>query len=185
MDTAELRTAARKAARGEEDAAAALFDHFYPRLFAYALAKLRNRSDAEDVASETFVRVLRDLHRFRWKGGGFEAWIFRIASNLVVDQVRRAGREVTDESAAERAGLVDQRDPEASLLEAELSRELSEMLRRLAPDQREVLLLRFAGGLDAREVGRVMQRKPNAVRQLQFRALQNLRDMKRRGVETR
>jgi RNA polymerase sigma-70 factor (ECF subfamily) len=185
VETAELKSAARRAARGEEDAAAALFDHFYPRLFAYALAKLRNRSDAEDVASETFVRVLRDLHKFRWKGGGFEAWIFRIASNLVVDHVRRAGREVTDEDAAEKAGLIDERDPEASVLKGELSRELNEMLERLAPDQREVLLLRFAGGLDAAEVGRVMQRKPNAVRQLQFRALENLREMKHRGVEAR
>src|ERR671918_256737 len=89
----------RRAAHGDEEAAANLFDAYYPRLFRYALGKLGNRTDAEDVAAETFARVVRDLERFKWRGGGFEAWIFRIAANLMVDHFREARRERPEEDA--------------------------------------------------------------------------------------
>ena len=65
VETSELRKIVRKAIAGDEGAAGALFDHYHPRVFAYALSKLRNRSDAEDVASEAFARVLRDIDKFR------------------------------------------------------------------------------------------------------------------------
>jgi RNA polymerase sigma-70 factor (ECF subfamily) len=176
VETPELKRATRKAAGGDEQAAAALFDHYHPRVFRYALARLRDRADAEDIASETFARVLRDLDRFRWKGAGFEAWIFRIAANLVVDHLRREtkepGKDIQEGEAAE-----PDLGPEARVLMGEQSQELHAMLHRLAPEQREVLVLRFAGGLDTHEVGRVMKKKPNAIRQLQFRALENLRSM--------
>lgn len=175
MDTTELKQAVRDAAKGDETAAASLFDHYHPRVFRYALAKLRRRADAEDVAAETFARVLRDLDRFKWRGGGFEAWIFTVASNLVVDHVRRSGREVATETVLGDAGGPREPTPEDMAVHSELSRELRSLLEDLVPEQREVLLLRFAAGLDTKEAGEVMGRKPNAVRQLQFRALANLR----------
>ena len=175
MDTTELKQAVQDAARGDETAAAKLFDHYHPRVFRYALAKLRRRADAEDVAAETFARVLRDLERFRWRGGGFEAWIFTVASNLVVDHVRRSGRELATETVLEDTVGPRPETPEDVAVTAELSRELRSLLEDLVPEQREVLLLRFAAGLDTKEAGEVMGRKPNAVRQLQFRALANLR----------
>jgi RNA polymerase sigma-70 factor, ECF subfamily len=174
-----LRETVRRAARGEEDAAGDLFDTYYPRVYRYALARLADRSDAEDVAAETFARVLRGLDRFRWRGAGFEAWLFRIASNLVVDHARKGRRE------SPRAAVVDEVRAEASAEESALQRvdrrAMDQLLDRLSPDQREVLLLRFAAGLDSKEVGRVMKRNENAVRQLQFRALGNLRRLLEEG----
>jgi RNA polymerase sigma-70 factor (ECF subfamily) len=182
VETGTLKREVRRAARGDQEAAAALFDHYHPRVFRYALAKVGNRAVAEDVAAESFAKVLAELGRFRWKGAGFEAWLFRIASNLVVDHVRASHRETTAETVqAEDAGSLT---PEQAVLHGELSKELKEMLAELAPDQREVLLLRFAAGLGAGEVGEVMGRKPNAVRQLQFRALENLRRRMLQGAET-
>ena len=177
METPELKRATRKAAGGDEQAAAVLFDHYHPRVFRYALARLRDRADAEDIASETFARVLRDLDRFRWKGAGFEAWIFRIAANLVVDHVRKKAKESPGKEVEQGDAPDPDLGPEARVLVGEQSQELHALLHRLAPEQREVLVLRFAGGLDTHEVGRVMQKKPNAIRQLQFRALENLRAM--------
>jgi RNA polymerase sigma-70 factor (ECF subfamily) len=172
-----LRRAARRAARGDERAAAELFDEYHPRLYRYALAKLSSPADAEDVAAETFARVLRDLHRFRWKGAGFEAWIFRIAANLVVDHHRRAGRETPSDDTLEPGDAAGPPTPESAILQGELTARMGDLLNRLGEDQREVLLLRFAGGLDTDEAGRVLGRSANAVRQLQFRALENLRRM--------
>lgn len=177
MDTSELKSATRKAAEGDERAAASLFDHYHPRLYRYALAKLGSHADADEIAAEVFARALRDIDRFRWRGGGFEAWIFRIASNLVVDKVRTAARERVGHDPDFDPGATIESGPESLAVEAESSAELRAKLDRLAPDQREVLVLRFAAQLNTNEVGRVMGRRPNAVRQLQFRALTSLRQM--------
>jgi RNA polymerase sigma-70 factor (ECF subfamily) len=174
----DLKREVRRAARGDGDAAALLFDHYHPRVFRYAVAKLRDEVEAEDVAAECFARVLRDIRNFRWRGGGFEAWLFRIARNLVVDHVRQYSRE----EVAEEVDTAVLADPEAITERLETSRELNEMLRTLPPEQREVLLLRFAAGLDTKETGEVMGKSANAIRQLQFRALSNLRSLVQREV---
>lgn len=175
METAELRNHVRRAARGDEQAAGLLFDHYYPRVFRYARGKLGRDVDAEDVAAETFARVLRGLDKFRWKGAGFEAWLFRIAANLIVDTHRHSGRETVEAPAEQETPSGDL--PETLVLRAETVGALRTMLDNLAPDQREVILLRFAANLDTAEVGQVMDRNANAVRQLQFRALQRLREL--------
>lgn len=176
-----LKKVVEAASRGDEAAAGELFDHYHPHIYRYAAARLRDPHEAEDVASETLARVLRDLGRFRWRGGGFEAWLFRIASNLVFDELRSRAREAPREDL-EQAEPPDLRTPEAVTLAHETTRELNAMLASLTHDQREVLLLRFAGGLSTQEVGAAMHRKPNAVRQLQFRALEHLRDRLARRV---
>jgi RNA polymerase sigma-70 factor, ECF subfamily len=176
VDDRDLKRVVRKASSGDREAAGRLFDHFHPRVYRYALAKLRKPSDAEDVAAETFARVLRDLGGFRWKGAGFEAWLFRIAGNLVIDHVRRAGGELPTDTATDDK-QVDERTPETVALEGETVRDLNAMLNTLPEDQREVLVLRFAAGLDSNETAEVMSRNANAIRQLQFRALTNLRQM--------
>lgn len=177
MEDKGLKRDVRRAARGDRTAAASLFDTYHPRLYRYALGKLGSPADAEDVAAETFARVLAKLDGFRWKGGGFEAWLFRIASNLIVDRVRTSDRErATDEPAETRETALD-RLPEDHTIQLETSQELWTLLHSLPDDQREVLLLRFAAGLDTHETGAVMGKNANAIRQLQFRALQNVRSM--------
>ena len=173
MDTAQLKQEVRRAARGDEESAALLFDHYYPRLYRYALARLGASQDAEDVAAETFARVLRDLDRFRWRGAGFDAWLFRIAHNLVMDHFRHAQREAPDDTM--QTEEMDLRTPEVAALESELSDEVRHMLVHLSPDQKDVIALRFAAGLDTNETAAAMNKKVNAVRQLQFRALETLR----------
>lgn len=85
---------------------------------------------------------------------------------------------MADETVVDKvSGDGDSMTPEEALLDAEQTRGLNDMLARLVPEQREVLLLRFAAGLNAAESGKVMGKKPNAIRQLQFRALANVRQM--------
>ncbi|MGH2699865.1 MAG: RNA polymerase sigma factor [Actinomycetota bacterium] len=182
MDERNLKRLVRNTARGDEQAAGELFDLYHARIYRYALAKLWDKQAAEDVASETFARVLRDLDRFKWRGAGFEAWLFRMASNLVTDQARSRQRELPHEDP-EFAETTELRTPEWAAIAGETTRELNGMLAVLPTDQREVLVLRFAGGLETEEIGAVMGRKANAVRQLQFRALEQLRDRMRDGAE--
>ncbi|MGH2751937.1 MAG: RNA polymerase sigma factor [Actinomycetota bacterium] len=183
MDEANLKRLIRATARGDEESAGQLFDHFHPRVYRYALSKLWDQGAAEDVASETFARVLRDLDRFKWRGAGFEAWLFRIASNLITDHVRSRQRELPRADTAEYADTTELRTPEWATIAGETTRQLNGLLSVLPHDQREVLVLRFAGGLETHEIGAVMGRKPNAVRQLQHRALEQLRGRMRDGAE--
>lgn len=175
MDVEDLKREVRRAARGDQDSAAALFDHLYPRLYRYAFARLSSEQDAEDIASETFAKLLRGLDRFKWRGNGFEAWVFRIAKNLVIDRYRVGDREVIGDELVDSVLPVQTDGPEAGALAEEQRDELTQMIDRLPEEQREVVLLRFAGELDTREVAVATKRTSNAVRQLQFRALTNLR----------
>ena len=175
MDVDDLKGAVRRAARGDQDAAAVLFDHYYPRLYRYAFARLNNSQDAEDVAAEAFARVLRGLDKFRWRGAGFEAWIFRITKNLVVDRYRRGDAEVIDSEVVGKVMPVEVDSPEIGTLAGEERDELNQLIDRLPDEQREVVLLRFAAEMDTHEVAAITNRNANAVRQLQFRALTNLR----------
>ncbi len=180
MDARDLKREVRQAARGDEEAAGLLFDHYYPRVYRYALSKLGRNQDAEDVAAETFARVLRSLDDFRWRGAGFEAWIFRIAYNLIVDHYRGSDREELSEVAVDET---DHITPEDMYLRGEVVSELTDVLNTLSDDQREVLLLRFVAGLDTNEICHVMGRNANAIRQLQFRALDTMRTRIHEEVE--
>ena len=177
----ELKRAVRQAAGGDEQAAGLLFDTYYPRVVRYAMAKLGRTADAEDVAAETFAKVLRDLGRFSWRGAGFEAWLFRIAANLVVDQVRRSGREHLSDNVLD-SEAAQELSPEDFVVAGEVRDELREALAQLPTEQREVLILRFAAGLDTGEAAATMGKKANAIRQLQFRALKNLRELMPEGA---
>ncbi|HEX2058422.1 MAG TPA: sigma-70 family RNA polymerase sigma factor [Actinomycetota bacterium] len=182
MEEAQLRVLVKRASRGDEDAAALLFDEYYPRVYRYAAARLGAGPSAEDAASETFAKVVRELGRFKWRGAGFEGWLFRIARNVIVDMQRRGGRETPVAETIEPPGPSQEGAPETVVTNVESAAELRALLDRLPPEQREVLLLRFGAGLDTNEVGRAMDKNANAIRQLQLRALRNVRAMIPEGV---
>lgn len=182
MEEAQLRVLVKRASRGDEDAAAHLFDEYYPRVYRYAAARLGAGPSAEDAASETFAKVVRELGRFKWRGAGFEGWLFRIARNVIVDMQRRGGRETPVAETIEPSQTSQEGLPESAVTSVESAAELRELLDRLPPDQREVLLLRFGAGLDTHETGRAMDKNANAIRQLQLRALRNVRAMIPEGV---
>ena len=183
MEETQLRVLVKKASRGDEDAAALLFDEYYPRVYRYAAARLGDGPSAEDAASETFAKVVRELGRFKWRGAGFEGWLFRIARNVIIDMQRRSGRETLTGDVVEPAETSQEGLPEAAVVNVESAVELRALLDRLPPEQCEVLLLRFGAGLDTNETGRAMERNANAVRQLQLRALRNVRAMLPEGVK--
>lgn len=164
----EVLVAAAKAL--DPGALAGLCEHFYPKVYRFALNRVARREDAEDLASEVCVRVVRALPKQK---GFFPAWVFRIASNLIADFYRRRGtrQEVAlSEEVAET--LPDPRESEPSLV---LPHQLARALEELTPEQREVIQLRFNEGFDASQIATIQGRSVGAVRALQFRALETLR----------
>jgi RNA polymerase sigma-70 factor (ECF subfamily) len=180
----DVEAMVRDARAGDARALGQLYDTHRDRVARFATGRLGDAEKAEDVTSETFEAVLRNLGAYR-AGTDFEAWLFTIAHRRVADHFRRRlrWREVELDEAvhpAHRDGLpgpllvVD--GPEETVLAAERRAEVAGAFRRLRADQQEVLALRVLGGLSAAQVGEVLGKSEGAVRVAQHRALRSLRE---------
>ena len=153
---------------------AGLYEDLYDRIARYATARTGNRDLGEDLAGEVFVRAVESIDSFEQRGTPVEAWLFRIAHNLVVDHYRRNARRPT--VALDDAMQLPGPDDPAAEAEHRIGMEhVMRMMQHLNPAQQEVISLRFTGGLSAGEAGAVMGRTAGAVRELQRTALKALR----------
>ncbi len=150
-----------------------LYEDNYNKVVQYAFVRVGNRPEAEDLASETFARALRALDSYEERGLPMEAWIFKIAHNIVTDHLRKASkRKVVAIEDVVLAGSVD--PEEVAEIDIQIER-LAEALKLLSPDHREVIALRFFSGLTSIECGKILGRKPGAVREMQSMAVKILR----------
>ena len=164
-DDKELVERAREDPRGFAD----LYARHFDRVYAFVRHRVPRRSDAEDLTGEVFKQALAKLPRFEWRGVPFIAWLYRIAGNAIADHYTR----VTRDRAASSAG-----DPGAESAAAEAAERrafLYRAVRDLPEDQRRVVHLRFAEERSVAEIARALGKSEGAVKQLQFRALQHLR----------
>jgi RNA polymerase sigma-70 factor, ECF subfamily len=155
-----------EAAKQDPSRFAALYEAHFGRIYAFIASRVRDRSAAEDLTAEVFRNALAAIGGFEWRGVPFVAWLYRIAANELADYASKAAREVeiqSDEPARDEAELIEHR--------ATLHRYVDE----LPPDQRRVIVMRFAEERSIREIAEVLGRSEGAVKQLQWRALQTLR----------
>ena len=158
---------------GDPEAFGALFDHFYGPVHRYVAARVGRPSDAEDLAQLVFVKALEALPRYELRGVPFGGWLFRLARNVVIDHVRTRREHVTLDIIVQQSTEDDGPDELAALRQDMDS--VACALRRLTPEQREAIQLRFFAGLSAREAALAMGRQEGTVRGLQFRAIAALR----------
>lgn len=147
-----------------------LYEINFELVYAYIARRVGDRATAEDLTSEVFKKALENLPRFTWRGVPFAAWLLRIAANMVADRSKHTARtvDITDlEDAAESAQF--------SLEEVEQRARLFRLVDQLPADQGRVVRLRFAEEKSIREIAQELGRTEGAVKQLQFRALENLR----------
>jgi len=157
-----------------------LYERNFARVYAYVSRRLADRSDVEDVTAEVFRQALVNLGQFEWRGVPFVAWLLRIAANAVTDHWRRVSRQqpIPDLDGPEPA-RADPADIDAVERRALLFR----LVRTLPVDQRRVIEMRFAEERGVREIARELNRTESAVKQLQFRAIQNLRAQLQKSPE--
>lgn len=153
-----------------------LFETHFERVARYIAVRIGSVSDAEDLASEVFVRALRTVESFQETGAPMEAWIFKIAHNISIDYLRQKGRRPAvplDESL-----LLPARDNPGE--DAERQQEIEELnkaVKQLSEAQRQVLALRFGAEMTSEEAAQVMGKKPGAVREMQSAAVKKLREL--------
>ena len=144
-----------------------VYERYVDRIYAFVSRRAENRAAAEDVTSQVFERALAAIGQFEWRGLPVAAWLFRIASNTLADHWRERGRE-----AHEAPPDV----PDAGELEnIERRITLYQHVERLPDLQRQVIRMRFVEEKSIREVAAALERSEGAVKQLQLRALENLR----------
>ena len=150
-----------------------LYDRHVQRVYGFVSRRVGNRAAAEDLTSAVFEQALASLPTFEWRGVPFAAWLIRIAANAITDHWRRTARESGD-AAPEMpdAGEMDATEQRAILFQ---------LVERLPDLQRRVIELRFGEEKSIREIAAALQRTEGAVKQLQLRALENLRKGMRHG----
>jgi RNA polymerase sigma-70 factor (ECF subfamily) len=146
-----------------------LYELHFERVYAFIAGRVRDRDIAEDLTSEVFHKALANIRKFEWRGAPFGAWLMRIAANAVADRFKRAAREV---SGAENA---PEQSVEPDLDAVEHRARLFRLVGELPLEQRQVIVRRFVEQRSIRDIARQLGKTDGAVKQLQFRALQNLR----------
>ena len=154
-----------------------LYDRYFEVVYAYVARRMPDRVTTEDVTSEVFKKALASLPRFKWTGAPFGAWLLRIASNLMADRAKHAARERTMNNLAVGSAHSNRasRPQEKDLEEAERRALLFRKVNELPGEQQRVLLMRFAEERSIREIAGELGKSEGAIKQLQFRALKNLR----------
>jgi RNA polymerase sigma-70 factor (ECF subfamily) len=157
----------------DEQALTEVYARYAPRIYGYLYRRVQDAELAEDLTGEVFVRMLAAIRARRPWRTSFRGWLYRIAHNLVVDHYRQ--QPPTPELALDEELVADRGSLDSAVAESFSRRRLGEAIRRLTPDQQQVLALRFGEQLTAREVGQVIGKSTSAVEALQHRALASLR----------
>jgi len=164
-----------RARSGDRQAFAELYDTHVDAVYRYVLYRVREPSDAEDLTSDVFTRAFANIHRYRWQGKSFLAWLYTIARNAVTDRRRRTRPTVDLDNAytvAEDGPTAHEHAVRGEQVEA-----LRGAVKFLTTEQQEVLALRFIENMSSRQVAKVLGKNEGAIRALQFRALGRLRKM--------
>ncbi|MET7857439.1 RNA polymerase sigma factor [Streptomyces sp. NPDC005318] len=173
VDDAELGAAVERAQQGDEEAFAVAYRLVHPGLLGYVRGLVGE--DGEDVASDAWLEISRDLGRFRGDGAGFRGWTATIARHRALDHLRRQKRRP-------RTALLEQdvlelpggHDTAAAALEALSTEQALALIRQLPQEQAEAVLLRVVVGLDGPAAARVLGKRAGAVRTSAYRGLKRL-----------
>jgi RNA polymerase sigma-70 factor, ECF subfamily len=169
----EVRKLVGRAQAGDRDALEELYLIHFDRIYGYLHLTVGNRHDAEDLTTQTFLRMLEAIGRFRWQTAPFSAWLFRIAHNLSMDHFRAARRWQPEEEVPEPAGA-QERSAEDEAFQAIGRRSMLEMIEGLSDEQRQVLTLKFVFNFTNSDVATILGKTEGAVKSLQHRALVSL-----------
>lgn len=158
---------------------AALFETHFDRVARYIYLRVGNATDAEDLASDVFVRAVKSADSFVETGAPLEAWIFRIARNISIDHLRQKGRRPSNVPIEEAAPVPDPDiEPERPIELQEDLRMIQEAMVQLTESQQEVLSLRFSDAeMNSNQIAEVLGRSPGSVREMQSAAIKRLRQI--------
>ena len=182
-ETKRVRGLVERAQQGDRGALEELYLIHFDRIYSYLHVSVGNRHDAEDLTTQTFLRMLESIGKFRWQSAPFSAWLFRIAHNLAMDHFRATKRWQPEEEVPE-PEPDESTSAEAGALEAIGRKSMLELIEDLSPEQQQVLTLKFVFNFANAEAATILGKTEGAIKSLQHRALVSLQKQLERRAET-
>jgi RNA polymerase sigma-70 factor (ECF subfamily) len=178
-----VRALVDRAQKGERAALEELYLIHFDRIYSYLHVSVGNRHDAEDLTTQTFLKMLESIGRFRWQSAPFSAWLFRIAHNLAMDHFRANRRWQPEEDVPE-PEPDEVTSAETGALESIGRRSMLELIEDLSHEQQQVLTLKFVFNFANAEAATILGKTEGAIKSLQHRALVSLqKQLERRDRE--
>src|SRR4051795_5209590 len=168
-----VRALVDRAQQGDRAALEELYLIHFDRIYGYLHVSVGNRHDAEDLTTQTFLKMLESINKFRWQSAPFSAWLFRIAHNLAMDHFRANRRWQPEEEVPEPAPD-ETTSAEEGALESIGRRSMLELIDDLSPEQQQVLTLKFVFNFANAEAATILGKTEGAIKSLQHRALVSL-----------
>jgi RNA polymerase sigma-70 factor, ECF subfamily len=164
----------KRARRGDDDAIRQIYEQYFPPIYQFVRMRVDEVDTAEDIASEVFLKLIAAFRGRNAPRTSLRGWLFRVARNNLHDHYGREKR-FTKMTLAEWMPAPPEGDPELQFMRTLDNERCRTAIKELSVDQQEVIILRFGQALSIQETADIMNRKVNAVKQLQFRAVNNLR----------
>jgi RNA polymerase sigma-70 factor (ECF subfamily) len=171
--TDQVRKLVGRAQQGERAALEELYLIHFDRIYSYLHMSVGNRHDAEDLTTQTFLKMLESIGRFRWQAAPFSAWLFRIAHNLAMDHFRARRRWQPEEDVPEPHGS-EEPSAELEALKSIGRQSMLELIETLSHEQQQVLTLKFVFNFANADVAKILDKTEGAIKSLQHRALASL-----------
>src|SRR5215203_3006999 len=182
--TAHVRQLVERGQQGHRDALEELYLIHFDRIYSYLHMSVGNRHDAEDLTTQTFLKMLESIGKFRFRAAPFSAWLFRIAHNLAMDHFRAARRWQPEEEVPE-PPADESTSAEMGALDSIGRKSMLELIEDLSPEQQQVLTLKFVFNFSNGEAATILGKTEGAIKSLQHRALASLqKQLERREQET-
>ena len=155
---------------------AEVYDAYADRLFGFLLKRCGHKETAEDLVSRTFMKFIEALPKIEWRGFSLGAWLYRAASNALIDHWRSASVRLDIDVDPESWDLPSQAAHPAVAIDNKMEREkMIGVIKTLSPRDQQVLDLRFFGGCETQEIAAIIGVSPNHAAVLLYRALGHLR----------
>jgi RNA polymerase sigma-70 factor, ECF subfamily len=155
---------------------ALLYERYMPRVFRYVAARAGNREDAADITQLVFARAFTSLPKYRADRAPFVAWLFRIARNAVTDAHRRRKATVSWDGLPDAISTIESGNPELVAERREQLTRLRAAIETIDTSKRELLVLRYAGGLSSKEIAAVVGKSESAVKKQLARTIAKLKE---------
>jgi len=198
MDNIELDFCVRNFKKtGDNSFFEKIYRHFFPRILRFTVLNVSEVQNAEDIASEVFIKAYRYIRKLNLNAVKLKPWLYKVARNLIIDFYRkeaRKGKKVSldqyleEKSAADYSNeeiidnvLVFKKDLDIEFIQSGeekiINAEFLKKLNTLTEIQKQVLILRFVEDLDHKSIGRIVNKNEIAVRAISFRAISKLREL--------